>query len=280
VKVWRNIGIGALGAGAIQLNYLLDQLLAQLASPWAAGVIGYAERLMDLPLGVIGVAFGTVLLPTFAGFFAKGDFDGARGALSSSLRGLMLVMLPSAAGLFVLAPEITSVIYEGNAFDATATLRVSRSVAVYALGLGFFGFQKSLVPWFQAQNDMKTPLRVSLFTVIMNAALNILAVALLPEEWRHVGLAVSTVVCAGAGCAMLAVAAKRKNGALGLGAAAADIAKTAASALVMALAVWKAKALFQGVNGVVALGAEIALGAAVYGALVLMLIGRKGIMKS
>ena len=279
-RVWRNTAIAAVGAGAVQINYMLDQVLAQYAAPWAAGVIGYAERLMDLPLGIVGVAFGTVLLPTFAGFFAKGDFDGARGALSSSLRGLMLVMLPSAAGLFVLAPEITSVIYEGNAFDATATLRVSRSVAVYALGLGFFGFQKSLVPWFQAQNDMKTPLRVSLFTVIMNAALNILAVALLPEEWRHVGLAVSTVVCAGAGCAMLAVAAKRKNGALGLGAAAADIAKTVASALVMALAVWKAKALFQGVNGVVALGAEIALGAAVYGALVLMLIGRKGIMKS
>ena len=56
-KVWRNIGIGALGAGAIQLNYLLDQLLAQIASPWAAGVIGYSERLMDLPLGVVGVAF-------------------------------------------------------------------------------------------------------------------------------------------------------------------------------------------------------------------------------
>ena len=81
VKVWRNIGIGALGAGAIQLNYLLDQLLAQLASPWAAGVIGYAERLMDLPLGVIGVAFGTVLLPTFAGLFAKKDVAGARETL-------------------------------------------------------------------------------------------------------------------------------------------------------------------------------------------------------
>jgi putative peptidoglycan lipid II flippase len=230
---------------------------------------------MDLPLGIVGVAFGTVLLPTFAGFFAKGDLGGARGALSSSLRGLMLVMLPSAAGLFVLAPEITSVIYEGNAFDATATLRVSRSVAVYAMGLGFFGFQKSLVPWFQAQNDMKTPLRVSLFTVIMNAALNILAVALLPEEWRHVGLAVSTVVCAGAGCMMLAVLARRKNGALGLGVIAGDLIWIAISSLTMGFAVWKAKALFTDVNAIVALAAQIVLGAAVYGALTFRMICQK-----
>ena len=98
-KVWRNIAIGALGAGAVQINYMLDQTLAQMASPWAAGVIGYAERLMDLPLGVIGVAFGTVLLPAFAGLFSKGDIDGARAALSSSLQSLLFAMLPAAAGL-------------------------------------------------------------------------------------------------------------------------------------------------------------------------------------
>ena len=277
-KVWRNTALAAVGAGAVQINYMLDQLLAQCAAPWAAGVIGYAERLMDLPLGIIGVAFGTVLLPTFAGFFAKNDLAGAQGALSSSLRALMLVMLPASAGLFVLAPEITSVIYEGSAFDATATLRVSRSVAVYAVGLGFFGFQKSLVPWFQAQNDMKTPLRVSLCTVAMNATLNILAVVLLPQEWRHVGLAGSTVVCAGAGCALLAVAARRKNGALGLGAIAGDLIWIAISSLTMGFAVWKAKALFTDVNAIVALAAQIVLGAAVYGALTFkMICGRKGI---
>lgn len=236
--VWRNIGIAAVGAGAIQINYMLDQFLAQVASPWAAGVIGYAERLMDLPLGIIGVAFGTVLLPTFAGFFAKKDVDGAREALSSSVNSLMFVMLPAAAGLFVLAPEITSVIYEGRAFDATSTVRVSRAVAVYALGLGFFGLQKSLVPWFQAQSDMKTPLKVSVWTVCLNATLNIMAVAMLPVEWRHVGLAASTVLCAGAGCAALAVFARRKNGSLGLAAACAKpVAKIAVASLAMAAAI-------------------------------------------
>ncbi|MBO7684271.1 MAG: murein biosynthesis integral membrane protein MurJ, partial [Kiritimatiellae bacterium] len=214
--VWRNTAIAALGAGAVQINYSLDQVLAQCAAPWAAGVIGYAERLMDLPLGVVGVAFGTVLLPTFAGLFAKGDVEGVRKAMSSSLANLMFVMLPAAAGMFVLAPEITAVVYEGHAFDATATLRVSRALAVYAAGLGFFGLQKTLIPWFQAQNDMKTPLRVSVQTVVLNAALNVLAVVFLPQEWRHVGLAASTVVCAAAGCALLAAAARRRGGSTGI----------------------------------------------------------------
>ena len=265
VLVWKNLGIAALGAGAIQINYMLDQVLAQLASGWAAGVIGYAERLMDLPLGVIGVAFGTVLLPTFAGLFAKGDVDGAREALASSVRSLMFVMVPAAAGLFVLAPEITSVIYQGGAFDETATVRVSRALAVYAVGLGFFGFQKTLIPWFQAQNDMKTPLRVSVATVVMNAALNILAVWLLPVEWRHVGLAASTVVCAFAGCALLVVLAIRKNGSLGLSATLRPVALALAASLFMAGAIAAARPFAARLPSVVALALLIALGAAVYG---------------
>ena len=274
--VWRNMGIAALGAGAIQINYMLDQVLAQLASNWAAGVIGYAERLMDLPLGVIGVAFGTVLLPTFAGLFAKGDVEGAREALSSSIISLMFVMLPSAAGLFVLAPEITAVVYQGGAFDATATVRVSRAVAVYAVGLGFFGFQKTMVPWFQAQNDMKTPLRVTVYTVIVNAALNILAVWLLPVEWRHVGLALSTVLCAAIGCAILVALARRRNGSLGLRkafgvvGAPGPLMKMIGASILMGFAVAAAKPLVANGPAIAALAVLIALGAVVYGVLSLL----------
>jgi putative peptidoglycan lipid II flippase len=262
--VWRNLGVAALGAGAVQLNYLLDQLLAYCASPWAAGVIGYAERLMDLPLGVIGVAFGTVLLPTFAGLFAKGDEDGARNALASGVQSLMFVMFPASVGLFVLAPEVTSVIYEGGAFGAEATVRVSRALAVYAFGLCFFGFTKSMVPWFQAQNDMKTPLRVSLVTVVVNAVLNVAAVLLLPEEWRHVGLAASTVVCAVIGCVLLVAFARRKNGRLGLSSCAAALASMLAASLLMGVVLYFMRPMFAGVNRVLSLCAMVASGMLVY----------------
>ena len=263
--VWRNLAVAALGSGAIQVNYALDQVLAQVASPWAAGVIGYAERLMDLPLGVVGVAFGTVLLPAFAGHFAIGDCDGARTALRSAVTSLMFFMLPAAAGLCVLASETTAVVYEGGGFDATATLRVSRSLAVYAMGLGFFGLQKTLVPWFHAQNDMKTPLRVSVSTVVLNAVLNILAVAFLPVEWRHVGLAVSTVICAGVGCALLFSAARRRNGRLGLAAAVKPLAAIGVSALVMAALLFALRPLTAAWPRPLALAALIAAGAATYG---------------
>lgn len=262
--VWRNLGIAAFGAGAIQVNYMLDQVLAQWANPWAAGVIGYAERLMDLPLGVVGVAFGTVLLPTFSGFFARNDEDGARKALVSSVNSLLFVMIPAAVGLCILAPDTTRVIYEGGDFDAMATVRVSRALAVYALGLGFFGFQKTMVPWFQAQNDMKTPLRVSVCTVCLNAALNVLAVFGLPVEWRHVGLAVSTVLCAAVGCALLVVFARRRNGALGLAEELPTVGKMALAALVMGAAVWLVRPLVGGWNAVLSLGVLVAVGGGAY----------------
>jgi putative peptidoglycan lipid II flippase len=264
LQVWRNLAVAALGAGAIQINYVLDQVLSQAASEWAAGVIGYAERLMDLPLGVVGVAFGTVLLPTFSGFFARDDVDGARAALVSSVKSLMFVMLPSAAGLFVLAPEITSVVYQGGEFGPDATMRVSRALAVYALGLGFFGFQKSMIPWFQAQGDMKTPLRVSVVTVVLNAVLNILAVFLLPVEWRHVGLAASTVMCSASGCVLLVLLARRKNGSTGLVSCTVPVLKMSAASAAMACAVHFAKTSWSGLNPVFALTLSVAAGAAVY----------------
>ena len=201
--VWRNTAIAAMGAGAVQVNYMLDQVLAQCAAPWAAGVIGYAERLMDLPLGVVGVAFGTVLLPTFSGHFAKGDAEGAKACLRKSVLQMLALMVPASIVTFLCAPWIVWLVYEGRAFDPTATVRVARALSVYGLGLCFFSVQKCLIPFFQAQGDMKTPLRVSVQTVFLNAALNVLAVVLLPVEWRHVGLAASTSLCALVGCALL-----------------------------------------------------------------------------
>lgn len=261
--VWRNTAIGAVGAGAVQINYMLDQILGQVAAPWAAGVIGYAERLMDLPLGVIGVAFGTVLLPTFAGHFAKNDVEGARAAFVTSTRHMLCMMIPAAFGLGVLAPEVTEVIYRGGAFDAVAVSRVSRAVCAYAFGLGFFGLQKSLVPWFQAQHDMKTPLRISVWTVCLNATLNVLAVALLPMEWRHVGLAVSTVFCAACGCVFLAVAARRRNGPLGFSRLVAPVAKMVLCSSVMSAVVFAVKSSLD-VPPVALLAVCLVTGTAVY----------------
>jgi len=268
--VWRNLAIAAAGAGAIQVNYLLDQVLAQCAAPWAAGVISFAERLMDLPLGVIGVAFGTVLLPTFAGFFAKGDEAGARAALSASIKNMMSIMLPAAVGLSILSSEVTCVVYQGGEFGTTDTMRVARAVAVYSFGLGFFGLQKALVPWFQSQEDMKTPLRVSLVTVIVNAILNIFAVVFLPIEWRHVGLAASTVFCALLGCLLLLMHARKKNGRLGIGETLPYIGRVIVASFVMAMAVVLIRQQVAA-SPLVTLGATVLVGALTYGLMAFLL---------
>ena len=262
-RVWRNTALAAMGAGAVQINYALDQVLAQCAAPWAAGVVGYAERLMDLPLGVVGVAFGTVLLPTFAGLFAKDDVGGAREAFFTSTRSMLFVMVPAAVGLGVLAPEVTAAIYKGGAFDADATRRVARAVACYAFGLGFFGLQKSLVPWFQAQNDMKTPLKISTCAVVLNAVLNVLSVFCLPVEWRHVGLAGSTVVCAGASCLWLGFAAVRRNGDLGFKRLIRPVARMLAAACAMGLALHFTRP-FLAASPVTALAVLVPAGGIVY----------------
>ena len=273
--VWRNTAIAAMGAGAVQVNCMLDQVLAQLAAPWAAGVIGYAERLMDLPLGVVGVAFGTVLLPTFAGLFAKGDRDGAAKAMSSSASNLFSVMIPAAAGMAILSMEITSVVYEGSEFDAVATMRVGRALAVYSLGLVFFGAQKTLIPWFQAQNDMKTPLRVSACTVVLNAALNIVALVSLPQEWRHVGFAASTVVCAATGCALLCLAARRDGGLAALAASGPAVLRILVAVAAMSAALLFTRPLLSETNRILALAAEIAVGGATYAAVAFPLLRRR-----
>lgn len=233
--VWRNTFVAAVGAGAIQLNALADQALAQLASPWAAGVIGYADRLMELPLGVIGIAFGTVLLPTFSGFFARGDASGARDALLSATRNMLLVMVPASVGLAVLAPDVVRLVYQGGRFDAEATLRVSRALRCYAVGLAVFGFNKAIVPWFHAQKDLRTPLRVSVRMVLANLALNAVAVFGLPVEWRHVGIALATVTTSVGTCAWLLALARRRNGPLGLGALRGDLFQILPSAAAMGL---------------------------------------------
>jgi putative peptidoglycan lipid II flippase len=267
--VWRNMAIGCVGAGAVQINYMLDQALALKANEWAAGVIGYADRLMELPLGVVGTAFGTVLLPTFAGHFARGDEEGARAAFVSSTRNMLLVVLPAAVALMVLAPDITRLVYRGGRFDDVAVVRVARAVACYSAGLAFFCVQKTLTPWFQAQKDLVTPLKVSVRMVFLNAALNVTAVFGLPVEWRHVGLAASTVVCSGISCVWLAGVARRRGG-LGWRRLARPAALMLAACAAMAGALAALRALCAGLvasgtaGEIAAMAAYVVVGAVVY----------------
>jgi putative peptidoglycan lipid II flippase len=148
---------------------------------------------------------------------------------------MLFVMVPASVGLAVLAPDVVRLVYQGGRFDAEATLRVARALRCYAAGLAVFGFNKAIVPWFHAQKDMRTPLRVSVRMVLANLALNAAAVFGLPVEWRHVGIAFATVATSVGTCAWLLALARRRNGPLGLGALRGDLGQMLPAAAAMGL---------------------------------------------
>ena len=209
--VWRNTFIGAISAGAIQINLVVDNLLAFKAAEYGPCAIEYAERLVYLPLGVVATAFVTVLLPTLSGRFAKDALGEARALLGKSVEEMLALMLPAAAGLFVMSHEIVELVYEGREFTQADTIFVSRALQCYALGLVAFSLHKMLSVWFHAQKDMKTPLKVGVMMIALNVTLNVAGIIFLPDGWKHAGIAASTVVCSFISSGILALIALRRR---------------------------------------------------------------------
>ncbi|MDD2600615.1 MAG: murein biosynthesis integral membrane protein MurJ [Kiritimatiellae bacterium] len=196
IKIVQLMGPAALTMGVFQINVFFDSFLAYWVGPYGPAALGYAERLTYLPLGLFGTAFMTVLLPAFSKYAAAGEYRRISDDLEDSLVNMTLVILPCSLGLIALALPVISMIYrtKGGAFDADSALLSSRALIAYAPGLLFFCFQKAVTPAFYALQDMKTPLRVSMAGVVLNIVLNLTSIALLPQGWKHAGIALATVV--------------------------------------------------------------------------------------
>ena len=208
--VWKNAIPAAIGAGVVQINVCMDFALAMWANPWAPATLKFAEHLVYLPLGLVSTAMGTVLLPAFSRQFAENDTEGMKLSLSEAMKDIALIMIPATVGLVILAHPITALLYERGAFTELATLRTARALAVYAPGLVVFSLQKIITPLFYGMHDMRTPMRLSVITVVINAAFNVTFILTLPSEWKHVGIAASTVLCTlGLSVALCAIAQRR-----------------------------------------------------------------------
>jgi putative peptidoglycan lipid II flippase len=215
MRVLTLMGPAALGMGLIQVNVCVDKLLAFWADPAAPAALEYAERIVYLPLGMFGTAFMTVLLPTFSRQASCGDFPMMRQTLERAMRNMMLIMAPCSAGLLALAFPCIEMIYstKGGQFNHDSAVLSARALAAYAPGLLVFSFQKAMTPAFYGMQDLKTPLRVSLFGLILNVAFNVTSVILLPHGWKHVGIAGSTVLTSAINGLTLAIILRRKIGA-------------------------------------------------------------------
>jgi putative peptidoglycan lipid II flippase len=205
----------AVGMGAVQINLFVDGLLALYAGTWGPSAMEYAERVTYLPMGLVGTAFATVLLPTFAKHAADEDHALLRATLERALRTISLIMVPMSVGLTVLALPVINLLftYHSGKFDAQSALYSSRALMGYAPGLLVFSFYKALTPAFYALKDMRTPLRCSVVCVALNLCLNLLFVFTWAQGWQHVGLAFATVLSSAVNCGLLAWALNRKFGA-------------------------------------------------------------------
>lgn len=188
----RRMGPGLVGAGVTQLNQTVDIIIVSLLPSGAASLLYYAERVYQLPLGVIGTAVGTALLPLLSRQARSGDVAGAVASMNRALEVTLVLTLPAALALAVAGGPIMLVLFGRGAFDADAARLSAQSLAAYALGLPAIVLLKVLVPAFFAHGDTGTPVRVGMGAIALNLLLNLLFMVPL----QHIGPALATSLSA------------------------------------------------------------------------------------
>ena len=182
----------AFGVGIYQINLLIDMAIASLLPAGAISYLFFADRITQLPLGVIGVAAGTALLPLLARQLRAGDAQGAHASQNRTIEFTLFFTLPSAAALAVLALPIVRVLFERGAFGAAETAATAGALAAYAWGIPAYVMVKVLAPAFFARGDTATPVKAAAAAMAVNLALNLVLMGPL----QHVGIAVATAISA------------------------------------------------------------------------------------
>ncbi|HEX6144061.1 MAG TPA: murein biosynthesis integral membrane protein MurJ [Geminicoccaceae bacterium] len=181
---------GVFGAGVAQVGSLADTFFASLLPAGAISFLYYADRLAQLPLGVIGVAVGTALLPLLARQLRAGEVDAALASQNRAIELALLLTLPAAFALIVLGEPIVHVLFERGAFGAHDTAETARTLAAYALGLPAYVLVKVLAPGFFAREDTVTPVKIALAALIVNVVLMLVLIWPLAQ----VGIALATAL--------------------------------------------------------------------------------------
>jgi putative peptidoglycan lipid II flippase len=196
---WRDPGVrsvltlmvpSVIAASTTQVNVLINSIFASGLGDGPIFWLSSAFRLMQLPLGLFGVALGTVTLPLLSRLAAAGNTSAFRGELSRGMRLGLLLTIPSTAGLMMLAEPIMSVLYQHGRFDAYQAGEAAGALRCYAVGLAGYAALKVLVNAFYAIGKRKTPMLVSFLAIGLNLAFNWLFTFYL--GWGHRGLAFST----------------------------------------------------------------------------------------
>ena len=191
-ELFRRMAPGLLGSGVIQLNLAVDAFIAGLLPAGTVSVIYYADRVNQLPLGVIGAAVGTALLPTLSRQVRAGEPAQAVSTLNRAIEYALMLTLPAALALLVTALPIISVLFGRGAFTPEDSLRAAQALGAYAVGLPAFVLVKVLVPAFFARGDTKAPVWTGTLAVVLNLALNFAFM----RPFEHMGPPLASAVAA------------------------------------------------------------------------------------
>ena len=203
----RRIIPGAMGAGIYQINLLVDMMIATLLPTGSISFLFYADRINQLPLGVVGVAVGTALLPMLSRQLRGGDDQAAMNSLNRALEFSLFLTLPAAVAYMVIADPIVSVLFERKEFTASDSVATAAALFVYAFGLPAYVLNKALTPGFFARGDTKTPMIIAAICMVVNIAFNLI----LMGPFLHVGLAMATVISAWTNTVLLAWVLRRRG---------------------------------------------------------------------
>jgi putative peptidoglycan lipid II flippase len=194
------------GQSAGHLGTVVTTIIASFLAGGSVSYLYYADRLIEFPLGVFGVAIATAVLPTLSEQAVHRDKQALRETLSFALRLATFVSLPAAVGLFALCEPIVRILYERGRFGPAETAGTAAAVAMYALGIVGLTVSKIVVQAFYALGDTRTPAKVSVGATALNCAV----AAALAVPLGHVGLALATSVSATANALVLAILLRRQ----------------------------------------------------------------------
>jgi putative peptidoglycan lipid II flippase len=191
-RIFRRMGPGLLGVSVTQINLLIDTLLASFLVSGSISWLYYSDRLMEFPLGILGVALGTVILPSLSREHAQRSPEVFSRTLDWALRWTLLLGAPAAVGLIALAGPIIATLFHSSEFAAADVHMASLSLMAYALGLTAFMATKTLIPGYYARQDIRTPVRFAAAALAVNLILNLALMVPL----GHAGLALATSIAA------------------------------------------------------------------------------------
>jgi putative peptidoglycan lipid II flippase len=202
---------GVAGLAVTQVNVFVGTLLASFLAQGSVAALTYAFRLVQFPIGVVGVAIATGALPVMAASIARQQVDEMKGALQSSLRLALFLTLPAIVGLIVFRVPIVYLLFERGAFTRPVTTLTAEILMGYALGLAFYVGNRILAPAFYAMHDTRTPVLTGMVTVGVNIGASILLMGPLGAT----GLALATAGASGCNFLLLFTCLRRRIGLLG-----------------------------------------------------------------